>query len=159
VALLLCALAGAPQVACVGPHVFGGMPPTSFQFTTVVPHRGSPGEPGGWQAAQVLILLGRLSPMFPEAASCDIEVGMPVVNLVNPISTRVAQLRAAEAANEAARRVFQQRLPTAALCLRFREEMQRAMNAPDEQTNQYSPVVGTRVTAFKSLGLSPTTFP
>jgi hypothetical protein len=59
VRLLLLAALGACQLACVGGHI----PPSTFQFTNVVPYTGPAG--GGWKVAQVLILLSRISPMFP----------------------------------------------------------------------------------------------
>lgn len=157
--LLPCVLMAVAQLACAGTRVAGGISPSAFQFASVLPHGGSPREPGGWKAAQVLILVGRLSPVFPEASTCDIEVGMPEVNLLGPIRDEVAQLEAAKAANVAARLALQQRLPTAALCIRFRTEMQQLMNAPDPKTAQPPVTFGTRVTRFQTPGLSHTTFP
>lgn len=157
--LLLYALVALSQLACTGARVTGGISPSAFQFTNVLPHPGGPREPGGWKAAQVLILVGHLSPLFPDASTCDIEVGMPEVNLLGPIRDEVAQLESARAADEAARLALQQRLPTAALCIRFRTEMQRLMNAPDPQTAQLPVTYGTRVTRFQTAGLTHTTFP
>jgi hypothetical protein len=154
VALLLCALAGAPQVACMGPRVLGGIPPSSFQFTPVVPHAGSPREGGGWKVAQVRVLLGRLSPMFPEAASCDVEVGVPEVTRSRVISDEYAQLQCSLASDTAAQRVLRQRQPTALMCQRFRIEMQSLLNGP--QSN--GPIPGARVTSFRSE-VPHTTFP
>ena len=57
--LLVLALLGACPLACVGGHI----PPSMFQFQNVVPYTGP--KEGGWKVAQVLILLSKLSPMFP----------------------------------------------------------------------------------------------
>ena len=57
------------STACGGPVVFGHIPPTTFQFTTTIDLRDD--EPGGWQIAQVVVLLGRLSNFFPRAAICE----------------------------------------------------------------------------------------
>ena len=83
---------GAYQLACVG----GRIPPSMFQFTNVVPYSG-PGE-GGWKVAQVLVLLNRISPRFPQNAVCEIEVGVPEVNKHGPVTDELAQAAAAKAA-------------------------------------------------------------
>ncbi len=72
--VLFLALLGLALLACVGGHI----PPSMFEFENVVPY--APPGPGGWKAAQVLILLSRISPVFPQAATCDIEVGVPERN-------------------------------------------------------------------------------
>jgi hypothetical protein len=156
--LLLCLLAGALQSACAGSHVFGGIPPASFQFTKVVPYEGAPTlEPGGWKVAKVLILLGRLSPMFPEAASCGVEVGVPEFARRRVITDAFAQFESARAADAAARRVFQQRLPTAQMCHRFRGEMEGLLRGTAPQYK--GPIPGARVTGFSTQGIPHTTFP
>ena len=83
---------------CTGDRiVFGHIPPSTFQFVTVVELDG-PGA-GGWQVAQVVVLLGRLSTMFPRAAFCDVEVGMPIVNTQQGyIPVEMAQMESAMAA-------------------------------------------------------------
>ncbi|MFY0569257.1 hypothetical protein ACN28E_36285 [Archangium lansingense] len=90
VVLLLLAALGASQLACVGGHI----PPAMFQFQNVVPYTG-PGT-GGWKVAQVLILLGKISPMFSAAATCDIEVGVPEKNVNGWVLDEVAQLKVAK---------------------------------------------------------------
>jgi hypothetical protein len=125
--------------------VFGNIPPSTFQFTTVVenPRRGR----GGWQVAQVVVLLGRLSTMFPRAAVCDVEVGMPVVNTQQGfISVEMAQSASAIASDQAARELFQQReKPTVTICHSFRETMEYFL------ADKYVGTVGgSRVTRFRS---------
>ncbi|HEX5751830.1 MAG TPA: hypothetical protein VFZ09_36760 [Archangium sp.] len=63
------ALFSSAWLACVGGHI----PPSTFQFEKVIDY--TPPEGGGWKAAQVLVLLSRISPAFPQSATCDIEVG------------------------------------------------------------------------------------
>ncbi|MFY0525414.1 hypothetical protein ACN28I_20470 [Archangium gephyra] len=107
--LLALALLGATQFACVGGHI----PPSMFQFQNVVPYRGPGTEPGGWKAAQVLILLGKISPIFASTATCDVEVGVPERNVIGWVVDEFAQAEAAKAADKAARIVLRERLPTA----------------------------------------------
>ncbi|MEM9488199.1 MAG: hypothetical protein AAGC55_03585, partial [Myxococcota bacterium] len=88
--------------------MYGNIPPTTFQFVTVVDHDGL--GPGGWHVAQVAVLLGRLSTLFPRAAVCDVEVGMPLASRQHVfISKEFAQARSAEAADLAARKLLGQR--------------------------------------------------
>lgn len=123
-----------------GNVVFGNVPPTTFQFRTVVEHDGS--GPGGWQVAQVVVLLGRLSTMFPRAATCDVEVGMPVVNRRQGyLSPERAQEESAIAADRAAHKLLGERKqPTAALCISFRATMQYFL---------HSTVAGAKVDTFR----------
>jgi hypothetical protein len=86
--VLFLVVLGAAQLACVGGHI----PPSMFQFENVVPY--SPPEPGGWKAAQVVILLGRISPAFPQSATCDIEVGVPEMNKHGWVTDGAAQAAA-----------------------------------------------------------------
>jgi hypothetical protein len=141
--LLACTL----QVACAT-FVQGGIPPSSFEFRNVVPV--SPKEPSGWKVAKVKILLGRISPTFPAAAYCDIEVGIPEINLRGLVLDEFAQLEAAAAADAAARLVLSQGLPTAVLCRRFQEEMERILSAT---------IPGVRVTKFLTPNVPYKTFP
>ncbi|WP_375771552.1 hypothetical protein NR798_11860 [Archangium gephyra] len=148
VVLLGLALLGAYQLACVGGHI----PPSTFHFTNVVPYTG-PGQ-GGWKVAQVVVLLNRISPSFPQNAVCEIEVGVPEVNLRGPVTDEFAQAAAAKAADEAARVVFRERQPTALLCQQFRGHMQRIMTDRDVGT-----LPGTRITGFLRDGVPRKTFP
>jgi hypothetical protein len=146
--VLLLAVLGAAHLACVGGHI----PPSTFQFENIVPYT-PPGE-GGWKAAQVLVLLHRISSVFPQSATCDIEVGVPERNLNGWVLDEAAQAAAAKAADEAARIVLREHLPTALACQQFREHMQRIMNTPGPA---YIP--GTRVTVFQRVLVSRKTFP
>ncbi|HYO73111.1 MAG TPA: hypothetical protein VEU33_44315 [Archangium sp.] len=147
VLLVLVALGGC-QIACVGGHI----PPSMFQFTKVVPYTGPKG--GGWKVAQVLILMGKLSPMFSSAATCDIEVGVPEKNVNGWVLDEVAQVEAAKAADQAARRVLREQQPTALACIKFREHMQSIL------TDRVSgPIPGATVTKFRTSGVTPMTFP
>ena len=131
--------------------VGGGIPPSQFHFSQVIALDG-PGA-GGWKVAQVAILLGRLSPTFPQSTICEVEVQVPVVTHLGPISDELAQVHAAEAANAAARLVLQERpFLTAVLCKHFREEMQRILNTAEA-------IPGARVTRFMTTGVPRTTFP
>jgi hypothetical protein len=150
--LLLLGALGSLQLACAHAYVSGYIPPSTFQFTSVVPYSGS--KQGGWKVAQVLVLLGKISTMFPEAAYCDIEVGVPEVNWKGPVSDELAQGASALAADEAARLVFQEGLPTAMLCTQFRGRMEFIMGNPESGT-----VPGTRVTKFLTPGIPRKTFP
>lgn len=142
--VLVCAL----QWACTS-IVQGGIPPSAFDFRNVVPV--SQKDPSGWKVAKVKILLGRLSPAFSAAAYCDIEVGIPEINLRGPVPDGFAQLEAAAAADSAARTVLSQGIhPTAILCRSFQEEMERILSAA---------IPGVRVTKFLSLNVPYKTFP
>ncbi|HVG58327.1 MAG TPA: hypothetical protein VNA24_07205 [Hyalangium sp.] len=152
VALLLLVVTGTLPAACTDSIVLGSVPPATFQFTNVVPLRGS--RPGGWKVAQVVILLGRLSPRYSETAFCDIEVGVPEVTELKPIETPAAQQAAALAADEAARHILKRRLPTAVACDEFRTKMESIMKDPKQ-----GDIPGTRVTPFLSQGVPQRTFP
>ena len=144
---------GLPLSACGDPIVLGGIPPSTFQFTNVVPDDGE--GAGGWNAAQVTILLGRLSARYPEAALCEIEVGVPESSAGRLIPTVKAQQAAATAANEAARLALRQRLPIATACDKFRKTMHSLMSTPGGVA--YIP--GAKVGAFYFSGLPRQTFP
>ena len=101
--------------------MFGNIPPSTFQFVTVLDNPGS--SPGGWQVAQVVVLLGRLSTMFPRAATCDVEVGTPIINYRGFVSVETAQEESAVAADLVARELFQERAPVASVCAAFRKRM------------------------------------
>lgn len=114
------------SAACVG--VSGGIPPSQFRFTKVVKHQGA--GSGGWKVAQVAILLYR-----------------------GPVPDELAQTLAATAADTAARIVLKERITlSAALCLRFRQEMQRSLSSEEA-------IPGSRVTGFMTSGVPRTTFP
>ena len=148
VVLLLLAAFGSCQLSCVGGHI----PPSMFQFTNVVPYSGPEG--GGWKVAQVLILLGKLSPMFSSAATCDLEVGVPEKYGHTWVPNEFAQVEAAKAADHAARRVLREQQPTALACIKFREHMQSIL------TDRVSgPIPGARVTDFQQVGIPRKTFP
>jgi hypothetical protein len=146
--VLFLAVLGAAQLACVGGHI----PPTMFEFEKVVPY--TPPDEGGWKAAQVLILLYKISPAFPQSATCDIEVGVPVMNGDGWVTDGAAQAAAAEAADRAARIVLRERLPTALACIQFRTHMQSIMNQ-----SVSTPIRGARVTGFNGVLASRKTFP
>ena len=143
------------QVACTGPLVMGKVPPSTFEFHEVVPRTGA--GRGGWKVAQVIVLLDRISPVFPQAATCDVEVGVPSVNLQGQITNSLAQLAAARSADEAARLVFAERQPTALMCEDFRVKMGALMI--DEERAPF--VAGARVSRFKpwNIEITPRTFP
>ncbi|WNG50544.1 hypothetical protein F0U60_45275 [Archangium minus] len=145
---LLLALLGAAWLACVGGHV----PPSTFQFFSIVPLTGP--EEGGWKVAQVIVLLSRISPSFPVTATCDIEVGVPERNVNGLVSNALAQVAAAKAADEAARRVLRERQPTALACDQFRKHMQSILGDKD-----FGTIPGARVSGFLSGGVPRTTFP
>lgn len=151
-ALLRFAVAGILVVACTDHIVFGSIPSSTFQFAKVVP-RGGPGA-GGWKAAQVVILLGRLSPQYPETALCEIEVGVPEATQLKIIDGPTAQAAAALASDGAARHVLKQRLPTAIACNEFRAKMESIMKDPKQ-----GDIPGARVTSFLTPGIPRTTFP
>lgn len=152
VARWLCVVAGVFLAGCMEPVVLGKIPPAAFQFTPVVPRGGS--GAGGWKVAQVVILLGRLSPRYPETTLCEIEVGVPEFNKDGIVLDEVAQVKAAEAADAAAARVLKERLPAAVACGDFRRIMQSIMGDPRTGT-----LPGTRVRPFVTLGIPRTTFP
>jgi hypothetical protein len=146
------AVAGMFLAACMEPAVLGRIPPSAFHFTRLVPRSGS--EAGGWKAAQVIILLGRLAPQYPQTSLCEIEVGVPEFNKDGVVLDEVAQAKAAQAADAAAARVLKERLPTAMACNEFRKTMQRIMGDPATGT-----LPGTRVRSFITPGIPRTTFP
>jgi len=144
---------GLPLFACGEPIVLGGIPPSTFQFVNVVPTKRN--EPGGWKAAQVTILLGRLSPRYPETALCDVEVGAPEFTVTGKVETDEVQEAAAIAANEAARLVLRQRLPIATACERFRDIMHQLMTG----RGGVAYIPGAKVGGFYFTGIPRRTFP
>ena len=128
--------------------VQGSIPPAAFEFKNVVPI--SPREPGGWKVAKLKILLGRISPIFSMAAYCDIEVGIPELNLRGPVSDEFAQVEAAAAADEAARLALAENLPTSEVCRIFQAEMGRILSAA---------IPGVRVTKFLMPDVPYKSFP
>jgi len=136
------------QLACAGGHI----PPSTFQFTTVVPHTGT--GTGGWKVAQVSILLGRLSKVFPQAAVCEIEVGVPVRNVNGLVWDALAQEAAARASDEAARIVLRERVPVALACIEFRKHMGTILGH-----QEFGTIPGARVSGFQRVGVPRTTFP
>jgi hypothetical protein len=145
---LFLAVLGLIQLACVGGHI----PPSIIQFQNVVPY--TPPDEGGWKVAQVLILLNRISPVFPESATCDIEVGVPERNLKGWVLDEVAQVEVAKAADEAARIVLRERLPTALACAQFRKHLQGILTHPE-----FGTLPGARVTGFQRQDVPRATFP
>ena len=133
----------ASVTSCTGDRmVFGNIPPETFQFVTVKENRGK--APGGWQVARVIVLLGRISTMFPRTAVCRVEVGVPVVNkLQGFISEERAQEASANASDRAARELFQERHPVASICLSFRQRMTRELSDPGK-----GGIAGARVSQF-----------
>lgn len=127
-----------------GNVVFGNIPPSTFQFGTVLSHEG-PG-PGGWQVAQIAVLLGRLSVAFARAAVCDVEVGMPLMNTRQGLITEeMAQIQSAIAADRAARKILGERKkPTATACDSFRTTMEFFLADPKVGT-----IDGARVSKFR----------
>lgn len=148
--LLLLAVLGAAQLACVGGHI----PPSTFQFENVVPYTGDGEESGGWKVAQVLVLLGKISPMFSSTATCDIEVGVPERNVKGWVLDEVVQEAVAKAADEAARIVLREHQPTALICQQFRTHMRSILTDPVVGT-----VPGATVTGFQRVIVSRKTFP
>ena len=142
------------QSACAGERVvFGNIPPSTFQFQTLIEHNS--GGPSGWHIAQVLILLGRLSTMFPRAATCDVEVGVPLENFEGPVTVEMAQQASATAADRAAREILTQReRPTASICELFRKTMRHILG--DRDTGL---IKGARVRKFWHPNIPRTTFP
>jgi hypothetical protein len=137
---------------CIDPVVVGRIPPSTFEFTQIVPRDAK--APSGWKVAQVTILLGRLSSRYPETAVCDVEVGVPEVTEEKSISTVGAQEAAAEAADEAARHVLKERLPTALACDKLRTLMMEFMLDPRRGN-----IPGARVRPFVTSGIPRRTFP
>jgi len=148
--LALVLLGASTQLACVGGHI----PPSMFQFENVVPYTGPEGEGGGWKGAQVLVLLGKISSRFSSTATCDIEVGVPERNVNGWVLNEVAQVEAAKAADQAARRVLREHQPTALACDQFRKHMQSILTDPVT-----GPIPGAKVTGFRAVGVSRKTFP
>ena len=98
--------------------------------------------------------MSKLSPSFPQSATCDIEVGVPERNLDGWVTDAEAQAAAAEAADRAARIVLRQRLMTAVACEQFRQHMERLM-----WTEVSRPIRGAQVTKFQRVLVSRKTFP
>jgi hypothetical protein len=124
-----------------------------FQFEELVPHTG-PEKEGGWKFAQVLILLGKISPQFSSTAVCEIEVGVPERNWKGLVTDEFAQVEAAQAADKAARIVLREHQPTALACNQFRECMQSILTNPVTGS-----IPGAQVTAFRRVGIHRKTFP
>ncbi len=146
------ALVGMFLAACTEPMVLGNIPPSTFQFTNVVPREGS--AAGGWKVAQVVILLGKLSPRYPETTFCEVEVGVPEFNKDGPVLDELAQAKAAEAADAAARHVLKERLPSATACNEFRRTMQKIMGDAT-----FGTIPGARVRSFLTPDIPRSTFP
>lgn len=123
--------------------VFGAVPPSTFQFTTVVTRDE---EPSGWQVAQVVVLLGRLSLMFPRAAMCYVEVGVPLIHHAGPVTVEEAQFKSAAAADAAAHKILKQHeKPTSTICDLFRKTMGKQLGHP-----RYGTIPGAKVTGFRA---------
>ncbi|MFP2904882.1 hypothetical protein ACLESD_07475 [Pyxidicoccus sp. 3LFB2] len=88
--------------------------------------------------------------MAPEAAWCDIEVGVPEVGRLGPILDAYARVESSAAATAAAREVLLEHLPTALLCDNFRGTMKRKLDVP---------IPGCRVTGFLTAGFPRTRYP
>lgn len=142
------------QGACASERVvFGNVPPSTFQFKTIIDDRSPAG--GGWHFAQVIILLGRLGAMFPRAATCDVEIGVPLVNFQGPVSVEMAQEASAVAADRAAREILaQHERPTASICQLFRDTMQYILG-----DRNIGLIRGARVRRFYEPNIPRTTFP
>jgi hypothetical protein len=125
-------------------EVIGSIPPGQFNFQNVVPLR-EPG-PGGWKAAQVIVLLGSRY----GAVTCKVEVGVPEMNGSGVVTTGSAQLAAAESANAAARMVLRATHLSAHVCRAFIDEMNMEMKRR---------IDGATVSTFVSSHLTPTTWP
>lgn len=127
----------------------GHIPPSAFEFHDIVSQEGA--EPSGWRVAQVNILLSRASRRKPLQAWCDVEVGVPIVSGKRPIPGDIAQMRSAEAADEASRMVLAgNEIVSALACQEFREAMRRLLKISIE---------GVRVTKFMTPGIEPRSFP
>lgn len=146
--LLFLAVLCTTQLACVGGHI----PPSMFQFTNVVPY--TPPGTGGWKVAQVVVLMGKISPAFPSAAVCEIEVGVPEKNMNGWVTDELAQAAAARAADEAARIVLRENQPTALACDQFRKHMASILG-----DRNFGTIPGAQVTGFLREGVPRMTFP
>jgi hypothetical protein len=135
------------QLGC-GTSYHGSVPPRIFQFKTVVQHDGH--GTGGWKVAQVIIMLARLSEYFPAKSTCSVQVGVPVVNGLGPVSDDLAQVQSSRAAHEAGRDVLAGSLPSAMMCKRFRELMEVWLKQP---------IPGAKVTNFTRNDVPRTRFP
>jgi hypothetical protein len=147
-ALSFLALLCATQLACVGGHI----PPSMFQFANVVPY--TPPGTGGWKVAQVVILMGKISPAFSSTAVCEIEVGVPEMNVNGWVTNEFAQGAAAKAADEAARIILRENQPTALACDQFRRHMARILG-----DRNWGTIPGAQVTGFQRVGVPRMTFP
>jgi hypothetical protein len=127
----------------------GHIPPSAFEFHEIVSRKGQ--EPGGWKVAQVNILLSRVSQGRPLNAWCDVEVGIPIENWERGITDSFAQMKAAEAADEAAQFVLRgSETFSAVACEQFRVETRRLLGKS---------IKGVRVTKFRTSGIEPKSFP
>jgi hypothetical protein len=99
-------------------------------------------------------MMGRISTVFPMNAVCEIEVGVPEKNRLGWVTDELAQAAAAKAADEAARIVLRERLPTAMACAQFRKHMEGIL-----RDSNFGPIPGARVSAFKESGVPKKTFP
>lgn len=142
------AVLGLAQLACVGGHI----PPSIFQFQNVVPY--TPPDQGGWKVAQVVVLMGKISPIFSSTSVCEIEVGVPEKNVNGWVTNEFAQAEAAKAADEAARIVLREHQPTALACNQFRKHMASILG-----DRTFGTIPGTQVTGFQRVGVPRTTFP
>ncbi|HZI09513.1 MAG TPA: hypothetical protein VE153_03920 [Myxococcus sp.] len=128
--------------------VAGAIPPAAFQFHKVV-HRND-SDAGGWKVAQTAITLTRVSRTHPLQASCQVEIGVPIVNGTGAVPDVVAQQAAATAADQAARFALRQRPVTSAeLCDLFLLEMRRLLREA---------IRGVRVRRFVEPGIPQNTF-
>ena len=131
--------------ACTG-RIVGSIPPSQFHFKNVV-RQDSPKESGGWKAAQVIITLGDRYGV----AACQVEVGVPEVNVRGEVTDQAAQLAAASAADRAARVVLRMGPSLSATrCQRFLDEMLRFLR---------DAIPGATVTRFMTDGLEVTEWP
>ncbi|PTL82966.1 hypothetical protein [Vitiosangium sp. GDMCC 1.1324] len=115
----------------------GGISPLQFMFEPYVPPDAL--EPGGWKAARVIINLVRKSDEGLRMVPCQVQVEVPEVNRFGPVTDEFAQQEAAKAADAAVERVLPQGLVSAAMCLRFYEEMRKILE---------SSIPGARVRRF-----------
>lgn len=115
----------------------GGISPLQFMFEPYVPADAL--EPGGWKAARVIITLVRKSDEGLRLVPCQVQVEVPESNFRGMVSDEFAQMEAAKAADAAVERVLPQGLMSAEMCKRFRDEMQRLLQAS---------VPGARVSDF-----------
>ncbi len=146
--VLVLILAALCTSAC-GSIVAGGIPPSTFQFHSIIPH-SEPGT-GGWKVAQVNVMLGRISKVNPDGVWCDVEIGAPEVNWKGLVLDSKLQIACAQASDRAARFALRQRAATsAALCTLYRNKMLEIMTKV---------IPGVDVTKFKTPGIKPQTFP